>query len=236
MAPDVLFLLLPCVLLRTTSLTRCNRDLQVQESRSFLSDAKVKSIQDVLLLNDSYTPSKPLSPQSNRRHHGYRPHQDTHQSRSELSRYRQQQKHGYEIYEEPDVPGSNTQRSTSLQPSNGYLWTPAFASSKGNVKLQKMNPGLSEPGLLYYPYIIVRSQEDGTKQLVKPTVSGVQLPYQGTSTQFRGNAGDLLNCHVSRGQYHQALSVIPAEVLGSLNGAQPNVSPLAALLLASSLG
>lgn len=236
----MIFVLPFCALLQTAILAQWNCDLQVQESRNFLSDARVRSIQDILLLHDNYSPNTPHNPQSN----GYRPDEDinppyTHQyPRSEGIRYRPHQTQGYEIYEEPDLPGSNTQQSTSLQTSNGYSWIPDPTSSKGNVNLQKMKTGLSEPGLSYYPYIFVRSQGDGKIQKIKPSVPSVKLAHQGTPTQFQGNVGVLTNSHVSRGHYLQAMTVIPAQVLERPHiphGAQPSVNPLAALLLTSSL-
>jgi hypothetical protein len=240
MVTHVLFMLLFCALLRTASLNQWKCDLQVQESRNFLSEAKVKSIQDILLLRDSYSPNTPHNPQSSLPHHDYRPHQDInpsyigllHYPGSVSSRYRPHQTQGYEIHEEPDLPG------TSVLSSDAYMWIPDSASAKGNLNLQKMKPGLSASDLSYYPYTAVTLHGDGKKHKIQPSVPSVKLTYQGTPTQFQGNMDILPNSRVSSGQHLQAPTVVPAQVIErphTPHGTQPRVNRLAALLLASSL-
>ncbi|XP_021932760.1 uncharacterized protein LOC110836176 [Zootermopsis nevadensis] len=219
MVSHAVFVLPVCALLQTASPTHCNRDLQVQESRNFISDARVKSIKDILLLRDNYSANAPQNSLSNVLHHGYRPHQEDinrpfmhQQPRSESSRYRpRQQTQSYEIYEKPDLPDSNPQQNIFLQPS--YAWIPDSTSSKINMNLQEIRPSISESNLSYYPYIIMRSQEDGKKQKIKSSVPGVKLAHQGAPTHLQGNAGVSPSSHVSRGQYLQALTLLPGQIL-----------------------
>jgi len=246
MVSNIACALLFCALLHTASLTGWNPDLQVQRSRGYVSDAKVKSIQDILLLPDSPSSNSPHIPQNNMPSHGYRSHQKHSNHFSgpqhtvgDSSWYRPHQKKGYEIYEEPEETDSNLQQRTSQQHSRGNLELPSSASStrKANLQLHRAYgrkptellqdaAGVSELGGVSSYH---RQGHLNNVEIKSPT-PGVTLMYQTSPTQFPGNAGVLPNPHIMYGQYPE---ILPG--LTSLRIAQ-GVNPLAAVLLASSLG
>jgi hypothetical protein len=246
MLSHILCVLLFYTLLHTASLTGWNPDLRGHRSRSYLSEAKVKSIQDILLLQDSYSPTTPHIPQSNVPSHGYRSHQKHNPLNgpqytvSDSSGYRPYQKNGYEIYEEPDDPGSNVEQTASQQPNSGHLGLPSstLSTRKANLQVHQIYRGkptelledavgVPEPGgVSSYQ----RPQAHLNNKDIKPPAPRVTLMYQTAPTQFQGNVGILPNFHGSYGQYPETLSG-----LTGLRLAQ-GVNPLTALLLASSLG
>jgi hypothetical protein len=143
MVSHIVCMLLFCTLLHTASLTGWNPDLQVQRSRGYVSEAKVKSIQDILLLPDSHSSNSPHIPQNNMPSHGYRSHQKHNNHLSgpqhtvgDSSWYRPHQKKGYETYEEPEERGSDVQQSAHQQPNSGNLGLPSSALSKRKANLQ----------------------------------------------------------------------------------------------------
>jgi len=212
-----------------------------------VSEAKVKSIQDILLLPDSPSSNSPHIPQSNMPSHGYRSHQ-THSNHfsgpqhtvGDSSWYRPHQKKGYETYEEPEERGSNVQQNSYQQPNNGNLELPSSALStrKANLQLRPIygrkptellqdEVGLSElGGASSYQ----RPQGQLKNVEIKSQTPGVTLMYQASPTQFPGNVGVFPNPHIMYGQY--------PEILPGLTGLRiaQGVNPLTAVLLASSLG
>jgi hypothetical protein len=259
MASLVLRIASLCTLLHTVSPSGWNSDLQVQESRNYLSDARVKSIQNNLLLHDTYAPSTRHNPQSNMPSHDYRPRQDEstptyrpQNPRTDSSKYRPHQTQGYETYEEPDEPSTNLQQSSFQVHSSGSTRLSDSTVSKGNMNYQKNKStvhqiyhrkpiGLLEnthdvsviEGSSNYPYIIVRPQGDMRNHRIKPSAPGGTLVYQTAPTESQGNSGVLPNSHVSLGQYVETVPVLTR--VQTPQGTQIRVNPFAALLLASSL-
>lgn len=247
MVSHVVCLLLFCTLLHTASLTGWNPELQVQRSRSYVSEAKVKSIQDILLLPDNPQSNSPHIPQSNLPSHGYRSHQKQSSQFSgpqhtvgDSSWYRPHQKKGYETYEEPEEPGRNVQQNTSQQPNSGNpeLPTSALSTRKANLQLRRTygriptellqdGVGVSELGGVS-SYQTPRGQFNNVE--IKSPTPGLTLMYQTSPTQFPGNVGVLPNPHIMYGQY--------PEILPGLTGLRVSqgVNPLTAVLLASALG
>ncbi|XP_023719223.1 uncharacterized protein LOC111870862 [Cryptotermes secundus] len=242
-----------CTLLQTVSPSGWNSDLQVQESRNYLSDARVKNIQDLLLLHDNYEQNQPHNPQRNlenlenrpqqhKRTPAYRPEYPT----SDLSKYRQHQTQGYEIYEETDLPSTIVQQNSFREHSSGKTQLLDPAVSEGSVNYQKMKStvhqslhrkptgGLSvTEGLSSYPYMIVRPQGDVGNHKRRLAVPGVMLAYQTTPTTFQGSSGVLPpNSHASLGQYVHKMQFLTCT---DARGHQIRVNPSTALLLASSL-
>ena len=247
MVSRIVCVLLFCSLLHTVSLTGWNPDLQVQRSRNYVSEAKVKSIQDILLLPDSPSPNSPHIPQNNMPSHGYRSHQKHSNQFSgpqhtvgDSSWYRPHQKKGYETYEEPEELGGNVQQSASQQPNSGNLELPtsALSTRKANHQLHRIygrKPtellqdavGVSELGGVSRNQ---RAQGHLNNVEIKSPTPGVTLMYQTSPTQFPGNVGVFPNPHIMYGQY--------PEILPGLTGLRlaQGVNPLTAILLASSLG
>jgi hypothetical protein len=179
--------------------------------------------------------------------HGYRSHQKHNSQFSgpqytlgDSSWYRPHQKKGYEIYEEPEEPGSNVQQNYSQQPNSGNPELPSSALStrKANLQLrriygrrptelQKDEVGVSELGGVS-SYQRLQGQLNNVE--IKSPMPGVTLMYQNSPTQFPGNAGVFPNPHIMYGQY--------PEILPGLTGLRiaQGVNPLTAMLLASSLG
>ncbi|GFG29947.1 hypothetical protein Cfor_05463 [Coptotermes formosanus] len=248
MLSHIICVVLFCTLLHTASLTGWNPDLQVQRSRSYLSEAKVKSIQDILLLQDSYSHNMPHIPQTIVPSHGYSSHQKhsnplngPQYTVSDSSWYKPYQKKGYEVYEEPDEPGSNVERSSSQQPNSGHLGLPRspLSTKKANPQIYQADRrkptvllenavDLSEAGGVSSHH---RPQGHLTNKDVKFPPPRVTLMYHQTSpTQFQGDVRILPQFHVPYGQY--------PEVLPGLTGLRmaQGVNPLTAVILASSLG
>lgn len=216
-----------CTLLQTVSPSGWNPDLQVQESRNYLSDARVKNIQDILLLHDSYEQNAPHNPQINLASHEHRPRQDKRtpayrpeNPRSDSSKYRPHQTQGYEIYEETDLPSANVQQNSFREHSSGNTRLSDPAVSEGSLNYQQKKSAVHQihhrkptglsgntdglsvtEGSSNYAYMIVRPQGDVRDLKTKLSVPGVTLAYQTTPTEFRGNPGFLPNSHVSLGQY-----------------------------------
>jgi hypothetical protein len=232
MASLVLCVASLCTLLHTVSPSGWNSDLQVQESRNYLSDARVKNIQDILLLHDSYEQNTPHNPQKNLASLEHRPHQDKRTTayrpeypRSDLSKYRPHQMQGYEIYEDTELPSTNVQQSSFREHSNGNtrLLDPAVSEGSENYQKKKSTvhqilhrkpTGLLEgvlsltEGSSHYPYLNVRPQGDVRNHRTRLSVPGVKLAYQTTPTEFRGNSGVLPNSHASLGQYVQTMPLL----------------------------
>lgn len=212
-----------------------------------MSEAKVKNIQDILLLPDKSSPNSPQIPQSNVPSHGYRSHQK-HSNQlsgpqstvSDSSWYRPQLRKGYEIYEEPDEPGGNVQPSASQQKNSGNLrlLSSDLPTRKDNLQFLRMygrKPteiledavGVSEfGGVSSYQ----RPQGYLNNVEIQSPTSGVTLMYQTAPGQFPGNVGVFPNPHIMYGQYPE---ILPA--LAGLRLAQ-GVNPLTSMILASSLG
>jgi hypothetical protein len=211
-----------------------------------VSEAKVKSIQDILLLPDIPSSNSPHIPQSNIPSHGYRSHQK-HSSHligpqhavGVSSWYRPHQKKGYEIYEEPEETDSNLQQSASQQPNSGNLELPSSALSTRKANRQLHHTYGRKPTELLQDAVGV-SDLGGVSSYhrhghlnnveIKSPTPGVTLMYQTSPTQFPGYAGVLPNPHIMYGQY--------PEILPGLTGLRiaQGVNPLTAMLLASSLG
>jgi hypothetical protein len=235
-----------CTLLHTASLTEWNSDHQLQESRHYISDARVKSIQDILLLQDNYSSHVPHNPQSNEPKQGLRAHLDhsnppysQQYPQHDSSRYRPHNTQGYEIYEQPDLPESNSKQNAFQQPSVGYLWIPGSTPSQEFAYLQHKKhsvhhiqhrkpsellgntAGMSESGgVSNYPYTNMRPDK---------------LTYQATPPQSQGTATLLSHSLPKFHAPQYLLPMIPAEVLAHLQIGQRSVNPAAALLLAASL-
>jgi hypothetical protein len=204
-----------------------------------VSDAKVKSIQDILLQPDSSSSNLPHIPQSNAPSHGYRSHQKhsnhgPQHTVSDSSWYRPQQKKGYEIYEESEEPGSKLQQSASQQPNTGIPGLPISALSTRKTNLQGHRLYSRKPTELLEDAVGVSSYQRPPGHLndveIKSLTPGVTLMYQTSPTHFPGNVGVFPNHHVMYGQYPE---ILPG--LAGLRLAQ-GVNPLAAAILASSLG
>jgi hypothetical protein len=212
-----------------------------------VSEAKVKSIQDILLLPDSASSNLPHISQSNVPSHGYRSHQKhSNQLRgpqhtvSDSSWYRPDHKKGYEIYEEPEEPGSNLHQSASQQPNIGNLGLPTSTLSTRKANLQFRHTHSRKPTELLEDAVGV-SELGGVSSYQRPRgylndveikspTPGVTLMYQTSPTHFPGNVGIFPNPHVMYGQY--------PEILPGLTGLRlaQGVNPLTAAILASSLG
>lgn len=233
-----------CTLLHIVSPSGWNADLQVHESRNYLSDARVKNIQDILLLHDSYEKNTPHNSQRNLASLEHRPHQDKmtpayrpEYPRSDLSKYKPQTQ-GYEIYEETELPSTNVQQSSFREHSGGSTRLLDPAASEGSVNYQKTKSTVHQihhrkpTGLLVtegspnYAHMIVRPQGDVKNHRTRLSVPGVMLAYQTTPTEFPGNPQASLGHHVHQCPFSRAQ--VP-------QGTQISVSPSAALLLASSL-
>jgi len=247
MVSHIVCMLLFCTLLHTASLTGWNPDLQVQRSRGYVSEAKVKSIRDILLLPESPSSNSPHIPQTNTPSHGYRSHQKhnshlsgTQHTAGDSSWYRPHQKKGYETYEEPEEPGSNVQHSASQQQNSGNLELPSSALSTRKANLHLHRTYGRKPTELLQDAVGV-SELGGVSSYQRPNghlnnveikspTPGVTLMYQTSPTQFPGNVGVLPNPHIMYGQY--------PEMLAGLTGLRiaQGVNPLTAVLLASALG
>jgi hypothetical protein len=245
MVSDIVCVLLFCTLLHTASLTGWNPDLRLQGSRNYVSEAKVKSIQDILLQPDSSASNLPHFPQSNAPSQGHRSHQkyNNHGPQhtvSDSSWYRPHQKKGYEIYEEPEEPGSNLQQSVSQQPNTGNLGLPYSALSTGKTNLQVHRLYSRKPTELLEDTVAVSELGDASRYQrprghldeveIKSLTPGLTLMYQTSPTHFPGNVGGFPNPHIMYGQY--------PEILPGLTGLRlaQSINPLTAVMLASSLG
>jgi hypothetical protein len=172
MASLVLVVASLCKLLPSVSPSGRSADLELQESRNHLSDARVKSIQDILLLRDSYVPNTSHSPDSNLATRDHKTRQDVSTTayrpehpRIDPSRFRAQPTGGYEIYEEPDVPSTNAERSPFQGYSTGKTRLSSLAVAEGKSTVHQIDrrkpTGLAVPeGSSQYPHVIVRPQGD----------------------------------------------------------------------------
>lgn len=243
MLSHIVCVLLFCTLMHAASFPEWNHDLQLQRSRSYMSEAKVKSIQDILLLQDSYPPNTPHIQQNLLPSHGYSSHQKhgnplagPQHLVSDSSWYSPNQEKGYEIYEESDEPGSNVEKSEFQRPNSGYLGRPSSILSKRKANLQfhqiygtkTTDPlenafGVSESGgVSSYQ----RQQGHLNNKEVQSPASRVTQIYQTFPTQFQRNLSVLPKPRAWYGQYPGTLPGLTAH----------GVNPLTAVILASSLG
>jgi hypothetical protein len=197
-----------------------------------MSEAKVKSIQDILLLQDSYPPNTPSHGYSSHQKHG-NPLAGPQHLVSDSSWYSPNQEKGYEIYEESDEPGSNVEKSAFQRPNSGYLGRPSsiLSKRKGNLQVHEIyvtkttEPlenafGVSESGgVSSYQ----RQQGHLNNKEVQSPASRVTQIYQTFPTQFQGV---LPKPRAWYGHYPGTLPGLTAH----------GVNPLTAVILASSLG